>query len=112
MSIDWEGSAEGDVIPSVVDYITARRVIQNPGATGDYFPGHWDPDYARRQGQRAIYANSLHIFGLLDRAVSEWAGPESFLLRRNVRLMSSMYAGDTVTVTGTVTGERDDADGR
>lgn len=94
--------------PPIIDVITARRVIQNPGATGDYFPGHWDPDYAKRQGQRAIYANSLHIFGLLDRAVTEWSGPGSFLVRRNVRLVSSMYAGDTVTVSGTVTGERDD----
>jgi acyl dehydratase len=99
-------------IPSIVDEITARRVIQNPGATGDYFPGHWDPDYARRQGQRAIYANSLHIFGLLDRAVTEWAGPASFLVRRNVRLVSSMYAGDTVTVSGTIAREHEDETGR
>ena len=99
-------------IPPLVDEITARRVIQNPGATGDYFPGHWDPDYAARQGQRAIYANSLHIFGLLDRAVTDWAGPTSFLVRRNVRLMSSMYAGDTVTVTGTIVGDREDETGR
>jgi len=102
----------GEQIPPVVDEITARRVVQNPGATGDYFPGHWDPDYARRQGQRAIYANSLHIFGLLDRAVTEWAGPTSFLMRRDVRLVSSMYAGDTVTVTGAVVAERDDELGR
>jgi acyl dehydratase len=95
-------------IPPIVDEITARRVVQSPGATGDYFPGHWDPDYARRQGQRTIYANSLHIFGLLDRAVTDWAGPTSFLVRRNVRLVSSMYAGDTVTVSGKVTDTRDD----
>ena len=108
--MNWDDIAEGTPIPSVVDEITARRVIQNPGATGDYFPGHWDPDYARRQGQRAIYANSLHIFGLLDRAVTEWAGPKSFLVRRNVRLVSSMYAGDTVTVSGTVTGKTEEDD--
>ena len=99
-------------IPPIVDEITARRVVQNPGATGDYFPGHWDPDYARKQGQRGIYANSLHVFGLLDRAVTEWAGPASFLVRRNVRLMSSMYAGDTVTVSGVVTDRRDDETGQ
>ena len=98
-------------ISPLVDTITARRVIQNPGATGDYFPGHWDPDYARRQGQRAIYANSLHIFGLLDRAVTDWAGPASFLVRRNVRLVSSMYAGDTVTVSGTIAREHEDETG-
>lgn len=95
-------------LPPLVDEITARRVIQNPGATGDYFPGHWDPDYAKRQGQPAIYANSLHVFGLFDRAVTEWAGPTSFLVRRNVRLVSSMYAGDTVTVSGSVVSTDDD----
>jgi len=107
----WDDVVEDAAIPSLVDEITARRVVQNPGATGDYFPGHWDPEYAKRQGQPAIYANSLHIFGLLDRAVTEWAGPHSFLVRRNVRLMSSMYAGDTVTVAGVVAGKRveDDA---
>lgn len=112
MSLDWDAVTEGLSIPSVVDEITARRVVQNPGATGDYFPGHWDPDYARRQGQRAIYANSLHIFGLLDRAVTEWAGPTSFLVRRTVRLMSSMYAGDTVTVSGVVADKRAADDGK
>lgn len=108
----WDAVTVGAQIPAVVDEITARRVVQNPGATGDYFPGHWDPDYARRQGQRAIYANSLHIFGLLDRAVTEWAGPTSFLMRRNVRLVSSMYAGDTVTVRGTVASKSADGGDR
>jgi acyl dehydratase len=100
----WDDVTEGSAIPGVVDEITYRRVIMNPGATGDYFPGHYDPDYARRQGQPTIYANSLHLFGLLDRAVTEWAGPASFLMRRNVRLVSSLYAGDTVTVSGHVSG--------
>jgi acyl dehydratase len=104
----WDDVAAGQSIPAVVDEITFRRVIMNPGATGDYFPGHYDRDYAQRQGQPTIYANSLHLFGLLDRAVTEWAGPASLLVRRNVRLASSMYAGDTVTVSGTVTGKRTD----
>jgi len=112
MSVDWDDLVEGTSVPAVVDEITARRVVQNPGATGDYFPGHWDPDYAQQQGQRAIYANSLHVFGLLDRAVTEWAGPACFLLRRNVRLVSSMYAGDTVTVAGVVAAKHADDDDR
>jgi acyl dehydratase len=110
--VRWDEIAEGAAIPPLVDEITYRRVIMNPGATGDYFPGHYDPDYARRQGQPTIYANSLHVFGLLDRAVSEWAGPRSFLARRNVRLVSSLYAGDTVTVTGVVAAKRVEDDAR
>lgn len=108
----WDDVAEGQSVTPVVDEITYRRVIMNPGATGDYFPGHYDPEYARRQGQPTIYANSLHLFGLLDRTVMQWAGPAGFLMRRNVRLHSSMYAGTTVTVAGTVTGKRLDGDAR
>lgn len=96
----------GEELPPLVDEITYRRVVMGPGATWDYFPGHYDPDYARGQGQPTIYANSLLLFGLLDRAATEWAGPTSFLVRRNVRLHTSLYAGDTVTVTGAVVGSR------
>src|SRR3954453_2379152 len=110
--VRWDEIAEGAAIPPLVDEITYRRVAMNPGATGDYFPGHYDPEYARRQGQPTIYANSLHVFATLDRAVTDWAGPRSFLMRRNVRLHSSMYAGDTVTVSGVVTGKREDGGAR
>jgi acyl dehydratase len=98
----------GEALPPLVEEITYRRVVMSPGATWDYFPGHFDPDYARSQGQPTIYANSLHLFGLVDRAATDWAGPAAFVVRRKVRLQQSMYAGDTVTVTGAVTGKHDD----
>ena len=107
MTRAWADVRVGDELAPLVDEITYRRVVMNPGATWDYFPGHYDPEYARSQGQPTIYANSLHLFGLLDRAATEWAGPTAFLVRRAVRLQLSMYAGDTVTVAGSVTGKRD-----
>ena len=103
----WSDVEVGDALPALVDEITYRRVVMSPGATWDYFPGHYDQDYARGQGQPTIYANSLHLFGLVDRAATAWAGPASFVVRRKVRLLQSMYAGDTVTVTAQVTGKRD-----
>jgi acyl dehydratase len=105
--IAWADVNVGVALPDVVDDISYRRVVMNPGATWDYFPGHYDPGFAHGQGQPTIYANSLHLFGLLDKAAMAWAGPASFLVRRSVRLHLSMYAGDTVTTTGTVTGLRD-----
>lgn len=97
----------GDELPALAEEISYRRVIMGPGATWDYFPGHYDPEYAHSQGQPTIYANSLMLFGLLDRAASEWAGPASFLVRRDVRLLSPLYAGDTVTITGNVMGSEE-----
>lgn len=99
----------GEALPPLVDEVTQRRVVMGPGATGDYFPGHWDVDYARSQGQPTVYANSLYLFGLLDRAATEWAGPTSFVVRRAVQLQLSLYAGDTATVTGSVLATRPDS---
>ena len=97
----------GEALPPLVDEITMRRVVMGPGATGDYFPGHWDPPYARSQGQPTVYANSLQLLGLIDRAATGWVGPSAFLVRRAVRLQLSLYAGDTATVSGTVDGVED-----
>ena len=50
----WDDVDEGTVLPVVRQPVSYRRVVMNPGATWDYFPGHHDPEYARSQGQPTI----------------------------------------------------------
>jgi acyl dehydratase len=103
----------GAALPTVEDEITYRRVIMNPATTWDYFPGHHDPAYARAQGQPTIYVNTMHFLGFIDRMVSEWAGPRSFLVRRKVSTHLSIYAGDTMVGRGHVVARRhEERDGR
>jgi acyl dehydratase len=94
----------GQELPPRVEEVTYRQVVMGAGATGDWFPGHYDAELARAQGQPTVYANSLHLFGLLDKAATSWVGPTAFLVRRAVRLAESVYAGDTLTIAGTVAG--------
>jgi acyl dehydratase len=109
----FEDIVEGDQLPTVEEFVSYRRVIMTPGATGDYFPGHHDPEYARAQGQPTIYLNTMHIMGFIDRIVTDWAGPATFLVRRRVRLRHSLYADDTLVGEGDVIAtRREDADGR
>ena len=83
-------------LPQIVDHISYQRVVENAGATWDYFPGHFDPEYARRQGNPTIYVNTMHLAGFADRVATDWAGPRSRVVRRSLRLVSSVYAGDTM----------------
>ena len=109
----FEDVALGDELPRVDDLITYRRVIMNPATTWDYFPGHHDPEYALAQGQPTIYVNTMHFLGFIDRCVTGWAGPRSFLVRRKVSTLRSVYAGDTMVGTGRVVGtRREEQDGR
>jgi acyl dehydratase len=102
----FEDVVEGEELPATSDLITYRRVIMNPAATWDFFPGHHDPEYARAQGQPTIFVNTMHLMGFVDRLVAEWGGPRTFLARRKVSLHRSVYAGDTMTGAGKVVAKR------
>jgi acyl dehydratase len=94
-------------LPDLVDDpMTYERVVMNPGATWDYFPGHFDPEYARAQGQPSIFVNTMHVAGFVDRAATEWSGPYGRVVRRALSLGGSIYAGDTMTARRRITAKR------
>jgi acyl dehydratase len=109
--IDWSAIVAPSQLTDVVDDpISYERVIMNPGATWDYFPGHYDPEYARTIGQPAIFVNTMHVAGFIDRVATQWAGPHSRVVRRKLSLTNSIYAGDTITGRRRITGKLHDGD--
>ena len=96
MTMKWEQIAVPVDLPEVRDEISYQRVVMNSGSTWDYFPGHFDPTYAESQGHPTIFVNTMHLAGFADRIATEWAGPESRVVRRKMRLAGSIYAGDTM----------------
>lgn len=109
---EWEDVLEGEAIPRLESEITLKRVIMDAAATWDYFPGHHNVDYARQQGQKTIYINTMMFQGLIDKVIIDWAGPETVLLRRKMTMQRSIYAGDTMYGEGKVVGKRVDDQGR
>lgn len=95
-------------LPEVRDEISYQRVVMNSGATWDYFPGHFDPVYAQSQGHATIFVNTMHLAGFADRIATEWAGPDSRVVRRKMQLTGSIYAGDTMIGRGRVFAKRCD----
>jgi len=106
--LDWNGITVPVQLPEVVDHISYQRVVENSGATWDYFPGHFDPNYAQNQGNPTIYVNTMHLAGFADRIATDWAGPGSRVVRRALRLAGSVYAGDTMIGRGRAVAKRQD----
>ncbi|WP_343575272.1 MaoC/PaaZ C-terminal domain-containing protein [Mycobacterium sp.] len=102
MTLDWHQISVPLELPEVRDEISYQRVVMNSGSTWDYFPGHFDPDYAERHGHPGIFVNTMHIAGFADRIATDWAGPRSRVVRRKMRLVGSIYAGDTMVARGRV----------
>ncbi|MEO8692994.1 MAG: hypothetical protein ABI658_05725 [Acidimicrobiales bacterium] len=111
--LTWDQVAEGDELPSDVDRLDVERVVATATSTWTFFGGHIDADYARSaQGRSHIYMATGPILGLLDRYVTSWAGPESFLAKRSMRMAESLCAGDELRFEGRVTKKwMDDARG-
>ncbi len=91
------------VLPAMAVDVTATFVVASALATRDFTPVHHDRDLAVANGSKDIFVNILTDNGLLQRFVSQWAGPQSLLRRTSVRLGVPCYAGDTLTFTGRVT---------
>ncbi len=98
----WDDVQEGEPLPAVTMDVTYTKIIHNVAATWDFFPGHHNPEYARWQGQKTIYAQTIFLNGFIDRAVTDWGGPETFIVRRKMSMKRSIYAGDTMTATGRI----------
>ena len=102
----WSDVTVPTELAEVVDEISYQRVVMNPGATWDYFPGHYDPAYAESHGHPTIFVNTMHLAGFIDRIATDWAGPYSRVVRRKVLMIGSVYAGDSMVGRGRVVDKR------
>jgi acyl dehydratase len=107
----WDDLEIGESAPPVALDVTMTTLMGIASTTWDYFPGHHDRDYARAQGQQDIYLSTMVLGGFLDRVALEVSGPEWFLRRRSMKMTASVFLGETLTGTATVTHKATDLDG-
>ncbi|WP_436536846.1 acyl dehydratase [Actinoplanes sp. HUAS TT8] len=75
-------------------------IISSALATRDFQDVHHDRDAAVRRGSRDIFLNILTTTGLVQRYVTDWAGPDAVLRGLAIRLGAPCYAYDTLTFSG------------
>lgn len=94
----------GTQLPELRIEATPTFVISTALATRDFQDVHHDRDLAAQRGSRDIFLNILTDTGLVQRFVTDWAGPEALVRSVNIKLGVPCYAYDALTFTGTVTG--------
>ncbi len=92
-------------LPELVLDVTPTLVISTAIATRDYQDVHHDRDRAVQRGGKDIFINILTTTGLVQRYVTDWAGPQAIVRQIAIRLGVPCYAGDTLTFSGRVAGE-------
>ena len=94
------------LLPELRIEATPTFVVSSALATRDFQDVHHDRDRAVELGSKDIFVNILTSTGLVQRYVTDWAGPHAEIRRIAIRLGVPCYAYDTLTFSGTVV-ERD-----
>ncbi|AXB43855.1 MaoC family dehydratase [Amycolatopsis albispora] len=98
----------GTELPELKIELTPTFVISTAIATRDFQDVHHDRDSAIARGSKDIFANILTDNGLVQRFVSEWAGPEALIRSISIRLGVPCYAYDTLVLSGRVSEQEGD----
>jgi len=87
-------------LPELVIEASTTFVVSSAIATRDFQDVHHDRDRAQQRGSKDIFVNILTTTGLVQRFVTDWAGPQAIVRSVAIRLGAPCYAGDTLTFTG------------
>lgn len=92
----------GARLPELVIEATPTFVVSTALATRDFQDVHHDRDAAVAGGSRDVFINILTTTGLVQRFVTDWAGPQALVRGVAIRLGVPCYAYETLTFNGTV----------
>ncbi|WP_342244576.1 acyl dehydratase [Pseudomonas sp. OTU5201] len=99
----WEDVAQGDALTPLAFPLSVARLVVAAGANRDFNAIHHNSEYAKATGAPEMYANTLFLQGMWERAVRDFIGLNGQLLgMKGFRMSSFNLVGDTVTVKGEV----------
>ncbi|MFI6167508.1 MaoC family dehydratase [Nocardia sp. NPDC051052] len=93
----------GTELPELAILADPTFVVSTALATRDFQDVHHDRDKAVARGSKDIFVNILTDTGIVQRFVTDWAGPRAVVKSISLRLGVPLYANDTLILTGTVT---------
>jgi MaoC like domain len=93
----------GTALPELAIHGDPTFIVSTAIATRDYQDVHHDRDKAQAKGSKDIFVNILTDTGLVQRYLTDWAGPSARISSIGLRLGVPWYAYDTVTFRGEVT---------
>lgn len=98
----------GDTLPPLkLAPISRHQLALYCGGSGDHNPIHVDLDFAKKFGFKDVFAHGMLSMAFLGRLVTSWV-PQTQLRKLGTRFTSITWVGDTITVSGKVTGKREE----
>jgi len=99
----YEDVIVGDEIAPLVKQPTTRQLVMWAGASGDYFPIHYDKDFAQSRGLPGVIVHGQLIGAFLGQLMTDWIGEQGSLRKLSCNYKGMNYPGEALTFKGKVT---------
>jgi len=104
----WDDVKVGEEIPERSNVVDRAQLVQYAGASGDFNPIHWNPEFAQMVGLPGVIAHGMFNMALVARAVAEWAGDPGAVKKLTVQFRKEVLPEEKIVAKGKVV-EKDDA---
>ena len=98
----FEDVSVGETLPPLEFDVTLTSLVMYAGATWDFHRYHYDQDFVAQLGMPAPFMDGQMAGALLARQLMQWGGADAFVRRLSYRLRGTVYAGDSIVLSGTV----------
>jgi acyl dehydratase len=98
----YEDIVVGSEIIPLVKQPTTRQLVMWAGASGDYYPIHYDKDFAQSKGLPCVIVHGQLIGCFLGQLVTDWVGEQGSLRKISCSYKSANFPGQTLICKGKV----------
>ena len=96
-----------EMAPLKLPPISRHQLALYCGGSGDHNPIHVDIDFAKKFGFKDVFAHGMLSMAFLGRLVTSYV-PQAQVRKIGTRFTSITWVGDVITVSGKVTGKREE----
>jgi acyl dehydratase len=98
----YEDLVVGSEITPLVKQPTTRQLVMWAGASGDYYPIHYDKDFAQSKGLPGVIVHGQLIGCFLGQLMTDWIGEQGSLRKLTCSYKSVNFPGEALMCKGNV----------
>ena len=98
----YEDVIVGSEIPPLVKEPTTRQLVMWAGASGDYYPIHYDKDFAQSKGLTGVIVHGQLVASFLGQLITDWIGEQGSLRKLTCNYRGMNFPGEAIICQGKV----------
>lgn len=102
-SVFYEDIEVGSEIPALVKCPTTTQLVKFAGASEDFYPIHYDKDFALANGLPGVIVHGWLTLSFLGQLITDWMGGGGTLVKLSGSYRGRNLAGEDIICYGQVT---------